>query len=268
MKRLRAFALLLLCTVLAVSVSGCTQGEPEVYPEKSQEVVRQAGLGETAQPTDAPVQEDTPDPELDYDPAAEEDDALQGYYASGEYNEYGVSVYAGTTPIPLDPVDMPTPTPRPDLTFTYAAYTASGLGLTFEGPMDWQVTEDTSSTFTLTDPTTRDNVNASLSISTAPVANNYKAADAAGDLKSYLLNLQKNYTKWHTENAAKRTLMGADGYYNVYRAELYDGTIVRGLVHIALVNGRTVTVHLQSPGWFNSSYTKAYTKLRNTLKAL
>lgn len=268
MKRLKAFALLLLCAVLAATASGCTQGEPEVYPEKSPEVVRQVGLNETAKPTDAPVSVSLTDMVTDYDPAAEEDDALQGYYAAGEYNEYGVFVYAGTTPIPLDPVDMPTPTPRPDLTFTYAAYTASGLGLTFEGPSDWQLTEDTSTAYTLTDPTTRDNVNAFISISTAPVANNYKAADAAGDLKSYLLNLQKSYTKWRTENAAKRTLMGEDGYYNIYRGEMYDGTIVRGLVHIALVNGRTVTVHLQSPGWFNSSYTKVYTKLRNTLKAL
>ena len=47
-----------------------------------------------------------------YDPASEEDNS--GYYAYGAaYNDYGRNVYAGATPIPLDPIDMPTPTPSP-----------------------------------------------------------------------------------------------------------------------------------------------------------
>lgn len=269
LKKTRAIALLLLLALLASAVSGCAQKEPEVYPNAAAPTaIKQGGLLETARPTDPPAEPQSAD-ELDYDPLAEEDDALQGYYAQSEYNEYGQAVYAGTTPIPLDPVDKPTPTPKPELSFTYVAQTAAALGLSFEGPTDWMLTAEGSTTYTLTDPTTRDNVNASITISVAPVANNYKSTDITGDLKSYLLNLQKSYTVWRTENAAKRTLMGEAGYYNIYRGELYDGTTVRGLVHIALVNGRTITVHLQCPaGFYQNSYVKVYTKLRNTLKAL
>ena len=55
-----------------------------------------------------------------YNPASEEDNGYTA--ASGAYNANGERVYAGATPIPIDPIDMPTPTPRPELTFTYGEY--------------------------------------------------------------------------------------------------------------------------------------------------
>ena len=67
-----------------------------------------------------------------YDPASEEDN---GSYASGAaYNDYGQAIYAGATPIPLDPIDMPTPTPKPVLTFSYGIVAADKLRLNFEAP--------------------------------------------------------------------------------------------------------------------------------------
>lgn len=41
--------------------------------------------------------------------------------------------YAGSTPIPLDPIDMPTPTPRPSLSFTYGDYSAASVGRELQG---------------------------------------------------------------------------------------------------------------------------------------
>ncbi len=273
----KKLALLLALTLLAASLGGCTQ-EQTTYPEagqaQSQTVIQQSNLlTVTDPPTNPPVQEDTADEDIDldledYDPASEEDDELNYYYALGAYNASGEAIYAGATPIPLDPIDMPTPTPRPDLVFTYDTYTASRLGLTFEAPNDWNVTQDDATGFSLTDPTTRENINASITITVTQVANNYKLSDVKTDLKNELAEIQKSYTTWSAANAAARTLLGADGYYNIYRGELYDGTIVRGLVHIVLLPGKTVTVHLISPGWFNSSYTKVYTRMRNTLKEL
>lgn len=273
----KKLALLLALTLLAASLGGCTQ-EQTTYPEagqaQSQTVIQQSNLlTVTDPPTNPPVQEDTADEDIDldledYDPASEEDDELNYYYALGAYNASGEAIYAGATPIPLDPIDMPTPTPRPDLVFTYDTYTASRLGLTFEAPNDWNVTQDDATGFSLTDPTTRENINASITITVTQVANNYKLSDVKTDLKNELAEIQKSYTTWSAANAAARTLLGADGYYNIYRGELYDGTIVRGLVHIVLLPGKTVTVHLISPGWFNSSYTNVYTRMRNTLKEL
>lgn len=274
----KKLALLLALTLLAASLGGCTQ-EQTTYPEagqaQTQTVIQQSNLlTVTDPPTDPPVQEDTTEDEdidldlEDYDPASEEDDELNYYYALGAYDASGEAIYAGATPIPLDPIDMPTPTPRPELVFTYDTYTASRLGLTFEAPNDWNVTQDDATGFALTDPTTRDNINASITITVTQVANNYKLSDVKTDLKNELAEIQKSYTTWSVAVAASRTLLGADGYYNTYRGELYDGTIVRGLVHIVLLPGKTVTVHLISPGWFNSSYTNVYTRMRNTLKEL
>ncbi len=271
----KKLALLLALTLLAASLGGCTQ-ESVTYPEagqaQSQTVIQQNDLlTVTDPPTATPASEETADEDIDfddYDPSSEEDDALNYYYALGAYNDAGEAIYAGATPIPLDPIDMPTPTPRPALAFTYATYTPSRLGLTFEAPNDWYISQDDTSGFTLTDPTARDNINASISITVTQVSNNYKLSDVKTDLKNQLAEIQKSYTKWSVANAASRSLLGADGYYNTYRGELYDGTIVRGLINIALLPGKTITVHLISPGWFNSSYTNVYTRLRNTLKEL
>ena len=47
------------------------------------------------------------------------------------------SEYAGATPVKIDPVDKPTPTPLPKITFSYTTYNAPNLHLTFEGPAGW-----------------------------------------------------------------------------------------------------------------------------------
>ncbi len=265
----KKIALLLALLMTAAVLSGCQQ-EKTVYQEAGKTtplVIPQGDALATPTPTPTVVPADYYD-DGTYDPLAEEDNAQTGANSLGVYNEMGDSVYAGTTPIPLDPIDMPTPTPRPDLVFSYAEYTASKLGLSFEAPNDWTVTTDDGTTYTLTDPNTRDGVNAFISITVSTVGSTYKIADVKNDLKSQLAEIQKKYPTFSVAVAAGRTLMGQDGYYNTYRGEEYDGTVVRGLVHIVLLSGRTVTIHLQAPGWFNTSYTKVYSKMRNTLKSI
>ncbi len=199
-----------------------------------------------------------------YDPASEENGTE---YDGGDYDEMGRSVYAGATPIPLDPVDKPTATPRPELTFNYKEYTASAFGLKFEIPYDWNADDSVSGTLVFTDPNTLDNVNATLTITVTTVASTYNADDIKSDLTAELAALgQYNYTEWKTTTAEKRTLVGGDGYYANYRGVLYDGTIVRGRVHMAIINGnRRIEVVMNCPGWFNSSYTNVFTHFRNTI---
>ncbi len=199
-----------------------------------------------------------------YDPASEDNGAE---YDGGDYDEMGRSVYAGATPIPLDPVDKPTATPRPELTFNYSEYTSSSMGLKFEIPYDWTVDDSVSGTLVFTDPNTLDNVNATMTVIVTAVASTYKADDIKADLKAELSALgQYNYTEWSTTTAEKRTLVGGDGYYANYRGVLYDGTIVRGRVHMAIINGnRRIEVIMNCPGWFNSSYTNVFTHFRNTV---
>ena len=199
-----------------------------------------------------------------YDPASEENGAE---YVGGDYDEMGRSVYAGATPIPLDPVDKPTASPRPELTFNYKEYASAALGLKFEIPYDWTVDDSVSGTLVFTDPNTLDNVNATMTIIVSTVASTYKAENIKEDLKAELSALgQYNYTSWSSTSLEKRTLLSGDGYYANYRGVLYDGTLVRGRVHMAIINGnRRIEVIMNCPGWFNSSYTNVFTHFRNTL---
>lgn len=205
--------------------------------------------------------------ELPYDPMAEEDGDT---YVPGQvYDEYGNSLYAGATPIPLDPVDMPTPTPRPALAFSYTPVQLADLGIQFEAPQGWYMDNTVPGTVKFVDPNTYDNVQGYLTISISSVASNYKLANVKTTLSEKLEEISRSYIEWRTYQADSRTLMDRDGYYNNYRGVKVDGSVVRGRVMIALLeNNKIITVDLCAPGWYNESYMNILNKFRDTLKAL
>ena len=179
-------------------------------------------------------------------------------------------VYAGSTPIPLDPIDMPTPTPRPELSFSYVEVKAERIGLKFDAPGTWTQDDTQADTFVLTDPNTLDNVNATLTIRVSAVASNYTLSNVKTDLANELSYIgQYNFVNWEASTAEKRTLAGKDGYYATFRGEQTDGTIIRGRVHMALLDGhKLLTVILKCPGWYNTSYVNVYTRFRNSVSIL
>ena len=81
-----------------------------------------------------------------------------------------------------------------------------------------------------------------------------------------LSQIQRNYVGWRIWTPDSRQLLKSDGVYNAYRGVAYDGTIVRGLVHVALVGQRVVTLSFSAPGNFNNSYQRVYNKMRNTIQ--
>ena len=204
----------------------------------------------------------------EYDPASEED--TTSFELGAQYDEYGNALYAGATPIPLDPIDMPTATPRPDLTFSYGAVIADKLGIQFEAPVGWMQDTSASDTIVLTDPNTYDGFQATLTIRISDVSSDYKLADVKTEVQNILKEVgQYNYNKWETTSLAARTLLDKDGYYANYRGEYYDGTVVRGRVMVALLDGnKIITVHMAAPGWYNTSYMNVVGHFRDTLKAL
>ena len=128
--------------LMALVLAGCAANP--TYPE--------AGTNYQRDPLSVPT--DTPAPSLpdlpeDYDPASEEDNGASYVYNSYS-SSYDTSIYAGATPIPLDPIDMPTPTPKPTLTFSYGLVTSDALHLSFEAPVGWGI--DTSVSDTVTRP--------------------------------------------------------------------------------------------------------------------
>ena len=205
-----------------------------------------------------------------YDPASEEDSA--SYYApGGAYNDYGRSMYAGASPIPLDPIDMPTPTPKPSLTFSYGQVNADNIHIGFECPAGWIIDTSAEDAVVLTNPTAYDGYNATLTVRVYSVASTFKTADLRGELKNTLKDLgQYNFAKWSTTELATRTLLKKDGYYADYEGTYYDGTAIYGRVMMALLDGsKVIMVHLSCPdGFFNSSYKSVINHVRDTLKQL
>ena len=238
--------LLVLVCALAVILCGCKGGDANAFP--TSEPTQKAALDAvpTVLPTDAPEVEDGPA----YVPAQ-------------------VSQYAGASPIPLDPVDMPTPTPRPELTFTYVDAKAEQLGIQFQIPGSFVRDDSVSGQITFTDPNTLDGVNATVVIKLASVSADHTLDDVKEDVKNELAMLgQYNFTDWSTTDATARRLMGKDGFYADYRGVKLDGTIVRGRVHMALMdNNLLLTMEYNAPGWFNSSYKGVFDNLRSTLTA-
>lgn len=205
-----------------------------------------------------------------YDPASEED--YGGYsYSSQASSSYNSSMYAGATPIPLDPIDMPTPTPKPTLTFSYGLVTSDKLRLSFEAPLGWGVDLSGTDSVKLINPNALDGYCATITVRVYSVASSFKFADLRTELRNTLKEIgQYNFSKWSNTEIASRTLLKKDGYYADYEGKYYDGTAIYGRVMLALLDGnQVIMVHLSCPdGYFNSSYKAVINHVRETLKQI
>ena len=222
----------------------------------------QAEGGQVSPLDNLPTAEPT---QFSYNPASEEDGAAVA--AAAPVNR----IYAGATPIPIDPIDMPTPTPRPELTFTFGEYVSTKLGLTFKSAVGYEINENISGKYILTEPAAavKDNYPCTITLEVSGITKTYSANDLKNDLARFLENEGASYTTWETYKAASKKLMNGTGYYNNYRGVLADGTIVRGRVHMAIISDtQRLTLHISCPGWYNSSYMKIYDAIHSSIKAL
>ncbi len=256
MKKLALAALLLVTAILFISCQ----------PQETSGVNVPTGALQQS-----PLEGPTPTPFIpglpeNYDPSSEED---EGALLAGLPTE---RIYAGATPIPLDPVDMPTAPPRAPLVFSFATYTAANLGLTFESVAGYTVDDSRQDTYVLTEPADqlKDNFPVTITFSITPVSANYTNTSMRNDLRAFATGLgQINYSDWRVSDTAERTLLGKPGFYVTYRGVLYDGTIVRGRVHYAhLDNNRLLSVHAAFPGEYNTDYTEVFRRIRETLKVI
>lgn len=253
----------------ALLLSGCGAKAPEDKATGDAAIIEQVPALQL--PSTAPLPEGI-DPSAEEDTDAEYVDQSLGMAALANVTDAPSQIYAGATPIPLDPIDLPTPTKAPPLTFTYASYTANALGLTFDSVAGYSIDESDSGTYILTEPaeSVKDNYPVTITLSMRPVMNTYKATDIPTDLKQMLADLGSvNYKTWQPSGNASRPLMNAKGYFANYRGILTDGTIVRGRVHMALLPGsRLLTLHISNPANFNTDYDNVYSQIRKTLRML
>lgn len=264
-KKMALLCILLTALLLA---SGCAKKAGQAVDAPTVPVTTQQPPMEQSA-TDVPLPEFDMTLPANYDPSSEEDPGAFAEGASVQANT--VYTRAGATAIPIDPVDMPTPTPRPPLVFTYSKYTSNALGVSFESIAGYDVDESQQGAYVLREPAdlVKDKCPVEISLSVSPVQSGYKADSIKGDLVAKMKDLGSvNYEKWESTSLNRRTLLGKDGYYGNYRGVMFDGTVVRGRVHMALVDGQLLTLHISCPGWYNSDYMNVYARIRNTLKKL
>lgn len=287
MKRLWKLALCLLMAALTLcSCSGSGNSNQTVFPEITQNLglPQQPTATPTAEPTDEPVAQnpegdsvftDNPyveDPEnIEEQALAEEDKgvagSLTGNYTVVENTEYP---YAGSTPIPLDPVDMPTPTPHPPINFTYVPYTAGTLGLTFEAPTGWIVDDSLTEVYTLIEPAEHMNGDQQcvVTIVAVPVNTNYDQRDLEKEVKARLNDISAtNFAVWEPSLTATRHLLGGKGVYANYSGELVNGIRLGGRIHYVCINNMLYGIEIMYPRDFREDYMNIFDKIKDSIKA-
>ncbi len=212
-----------------------------------------------------------------YDPTSEEggewesvDEPENGYFASQETAAPTIqSDYAGATPVVIDPVDKPTATPLPSLSFSYTTYEAPALHMTFEGPSGWTVDESEADTFRLINPDTSMDYAASLTVRSIPVNKQYGKSELTKEIKGMLETLKSSgeYKSFSASNTAERSFLGSTGVYANYKATLQDGTLIAGRMIVNCIDKTLYTLHVSYPRGYTDFYVEnVYDKFRHSVK--
>lgn len=279
-KRIMLVGLLSLCILV---LCACQSGTQQKYPVATlpTQAVYQSGSTDTANSLtggDSYTDFDT----STYNPASEEygtDGQAYDPYEAGDIPtaaEDAVittaptvrSEYAGATPVVIDPIDKPTPTPVPALTFTYQVYDATKLHLSFEAPVGWTVNDGESDTYILTNPDPAVDYAATLTVRAVSVTSDYTTNDLKKEINQMLDTIGSvNFSTYSPSNTAERTLLDKAGVYANYKGTLAGGVQVAGRVHATCINKVLYTMHLSYPQAMTNSYVEnVYTQFRHTVK--
>ena len=269
-----------LCLVLvlcaALVMTACKQKETfPTTPQQPEEQVTAAPQNEQNIFGDTPIPQNIDFDDGSYDPTQEEGGNEEEIFLPVDAADATAaptmqSEYAGATPVLIDPIDKPTPTPLPPLTFTYDKYEAKALGLSFEAPAGWLVDDSQPDTFTLTNPDPSMDYAAQLSIRLVPVSKNYNKNELIKEVKSTLDTLgSEGFRKFDRSNTAGRKFMNTDAIYANYTGTTTDGVKVAGRIIIACSNKTLYILHVSYPQGYTKTYVdNVYDKFRHTVKAI
>ncbi len=277
-KRILCLALVL-CAALVMTA--CQQ--KETFPTSPQQQ-------ETTQQESAPVQDaqnifgDTPVPQQinfddgSYDPTSEEgggEETLPIDQTGANVDENGMtpaptmqSEYAGATPVLIDPIDKPTPTPLPKLAFTYSTYEVPSLHLSFDAPAGWLPDDSAADSYTLTNPDPSMDYAAKLNIRVVPLGKNYNKNELTKEVKNALDTIASDgFQKFERSNTAGRKFMNSDGIYANYSGTLTDGAKIAGRIIMACSDKMLYILNVSYPQGYRETYVDGvYDKFRHTVK--
>ena len=271
MKKTLLALVLCLCVVL---LAACQSSEPQRFDAATG---NQNQNNQSAQNTNQSANNGTINfDDGSYDPASEEGrgddvppsliDVPQQPTITAAPTMY--SQFAGATPVLIDPIDKPTPTAVPPLTFTYQVYDATNLGLSFQGPVGWVAETPDANTYVIYNPDPSMSYAATLTLTAQTVDSDYNENALKSYIQSMLSTIRSSgFAKYDPSNTAPRTLLGKSGIYANYTGTLSDGSEVAGRVHATCFDKVLYTVHITYPRAYTETYKEGvYDKLRDTIK--
>lgn len=271
-KRVSLVLALVLCALL---LCGCQSTEQD--PGKRYDVVTDPNAVNNAQ-QQAPIVANPPVTVVTGEPEATATNVPVVSHAQNNTANQGLStvptaaptmtsVYAGATPVVIDPIDKPSPTPLPTLTFENAVYDANKVHLSFQAPAGWIVNDSASDTYTITNPASNVDYAATLSIRVTTVSGQMSETEMKTEVKSVMNTLKTVFTSFSPSNTASRTLLDKDGVYANYTATLADGTEVAGRVHVTCIGKTLYMLHVSYPKGYTETYKSAlYDVFRHSVK--
>ncbi len=235
------------------------QGGQSIFDTNPYDVAPEVGYSDT----DPINEENYIDPELDN---TGDNSGMAAYYAQPQDTIYP---YAGSTPIPLDPIDMPSPTPRGPLNFTNVAYTSANLGLTFEAPSGWQVDESDPQMMILSEPEAqiKDGQQCIITISAEPVTGNYSQNDLRSQVNERLDTIGGvDFETFKPSYTATRYMMGSEGVYANYSGRMVDGIEVGGRIMYVCIDRVLYGLEIVYPSGYRDDFLDVYGAVRKSMK--
>lgn len=184
------------------------------------------------------------------------------------------SEYAGATPVAIDPIDKPTPTPVPPLAaFSYRTYEATKLGVSFEAPVGWTMVDTgDASYYTLRNPSVFGGYQAEIVVHAEKVNRQYSESDLKTVVKGMLDAIKATdvVVEFSPSNTDDYPLLDATGVYANYKATLSNGAKISGRVHVTCVDKVLYTLHVSAPRDYwetgaNNYKDGVYHKVRKTI---
>ena len=265
--------ILVLCAALVLTACGQQQ---ETYPNQPRQ---DTGAAQQQAPVQEQVVAQAPAQQINfndgsYDPASEEGGQSEQVIAEASAPTAAPvmqSEYAGATPVKIDPVDKPTPTPLPKLTFSYNTYNASNLHLTFEGPAGWMVNDLAVDSYTLTNPDPSMDYEATVEIRTIAAGKDYTQKELIKEVKAQADTLRStgNFQSFDASDTAARFFIDGNGVYLAYKGVLNDGqeTGVAGRIIVNTVNKTLYVLHVSYPRGLADTFADGvYNKVRHSMK--
>ncbi|MBO5533972.1 MAG: hypothetical protein J6B53_01025 [Clostridia bacterium] len=179
------------------------------------------------------------------------------------------------TPVSVDPIDKPTPTPMPTPNFAYKLYENTSMGISFSIPMTWLLNPNTnqSSTVQFVEPQRemmdQGGYQTRLTIEQVNMGVPQTVSDARSRLESVLEEMANNFSSFVPGSIASASLGGAKGSYCYYKAEYNDGIktyLMNGRITIVASGNSLYQMRITAPRDWYSYYENVFRRARSTWK--